>query len=143
MRGTNEGGRTEAAEAARRGDDAVEGRRVIVDTNEVLDKPGVERLLKPGEKPVITDTIVAELKNNVARGKHHMPRYASELDVIRDSMDVDLRINMRASIKSKKGLFGDGVIGATAVRTRSPVITNDKHFADALRDHFGVEVRMP
>jgi len=72
-----------------------------------------------------------------------MPRYANELETIEDVMDPNLRIAIRGAMRpSPRGIFGDGSIGATAIRTGSPVITNDRQFAEALRA-FGHEVRTP
>lgn len=42
----------------------------------------------------------------------------------------------------QRGLFGDGAIGATAVRTGSSVITSDKNFTEVL-ESLGVDVRVP
>jgi RHS repeat-associated protein len=120
---------------------------VIVDNNTVLDQAGVEAALQAGERPVVTQTVRAELRNIVARGQiKGMPRFADSLKTISDVMDVDLRINIRAAVAAGRpgqaGLFGDGAIGATAVRTGSAVITKDDAFASALKS-FGVAVRRP
>jgi RHS repeat-associated protein len=122
---------------------AEDGMNVILDTNAVFNRPGVEAALRAGEAPVVTGTTRAELANLVASGKVGMPRYAAELKTIPDVMDVDLRINIRGAMRpGQRGLFGDGAIGATAVRTGSPVITADRNFASAL-ESLGVEVRIP
>jgi len=42
----------------------------------------------------------------------------------------------------ERGLFGDGSLGATAIRTDAPVVTADKTFGAVLRT-VGVEVRVP
>lgn len=120
--------------------------QVIVDTNAVLNRPGVQGALGAGEVPVMTGTTQAELANLVAGGRIKMPHFASELGVIDDVMDVNTRINIRGMLEAMRrgqpGLFGDGAIGATAVRTGSPVITADRNFAAVLRS-LGVEVRVP
>jgi predicted nucleic acid-binding protein len=94
----------------------------------------------------MTGTTAAELSNNAAAGKLKIPRFASELDVVDDVMDVNGRINIRGQLESlspgQRGLFGDGSIGATAIRTGWPVITADKKLAAVLRA-MGVEVRVP
>ncbi len=55
------------------------------------------------------------------------PHFAGELDTVPDIMDIHLRINLRGQLAALKagqpGLFGDGAIGATAIRSGSPVIT--------------------
>jgi RHS repeat-associated protein len=121
-------------------------RRVIVDTNSVYNRPGVEAALNPGETPVITQTSVAELRNLAAGGVMKMPRFAGELPVINDVMDVSTRINIRemlTAIKAnQRGIFGDGSIGATALNYGLPVITADRNFA-AVLEQLGLEVRRP
>jgi RHS repeat-associated protein len=120
--------------------------QVIVDTNAVFNRAGVEAALNAGETPVITRTTSAELRNLVARGPLKMPRYAGELDGIEDVMDVNTRINIRGMLEGirggEPGLFGDGSIGATAINRGLPVITDDRNFASAL-EQLGVEVRRP
>jgi predicted nucleic acid-binding protein len=119
------------------------GTNVILDTNAVFNRAGVDAALRSGETPVVTQTTRAELANLVASGRVAMPRYAGELRTIPDVMDVDLRINIRGAMRpGQRGLFGDGAIGATAVRTGSPVITADRNFASVL-ESLGVEVRIP
>jgi RHS repeat-associated protein len=121
-------------------------RQVIVDTNSVYSRPGVEAALNPGETPVITQTTVAELRNLAAGGVMKMPRFAGELPVINDVMDVNMRINIREMLTSiranQRGIFGDGSIGATALDYGLPVITADRNFA-AVLEHLGLEVRKP
>jgi RHS repeat-associated protein len=121
-------------------------RDVIVDTNAVFNRRGVEAALRSGENPVITRTTAAELKNLVARRSMKMPRFAGELSVIDDALDINVRIHVRSMIEASKGgqpgLFGDGSIGATAIMRRLPVITADKNFGSVLRQ-LGVEVRVP
>jgi hypothetical protein len=46
---------------------------VIVDTNAVFNRPGVEVALNPGETPVMAQTTSAELQNLVARGPMKIP----------------------------------------------------------------------
>jgi rRNA-processing protein FCF1 len=119
--------------------------QVIVDTNAVLNRPGVTSALRPGEVPVVTATTRAELSNLVARGRIKMPRFADELGSIDDVMDIQMRINIRGELEVLKpgqpGLFGDGAIGTTAIQTGSPIITADQAFAAVLRS-LGVEVRV-
>jgi hypothetical protein len=94
-------------------------RQVIVDTNAVFNRPGVEAALNPGETPVVTQTTRAELQYLVARGSVKMPRFAGGLPVISDVMDVNTRINIRGMIAAmtptSPGLFGD----ATALNNGS------------------------
>ena len=120
-------------------------RQVIVDTNAVLNRPGVEGVLRPGEVPVITATTQAELNSLVGRGRIKMPGFADELSVIEDVMDIHTRINIRGQLEAMRpgqsGLFGDGSIGTTAIRTGSPIITADKSFAQLML-RLGVEVRL-
>lgn len=119
------------------------GANVIVDTNAVFNRSGVNAALRSGETPVVTQTTRAELANLVASGRVGMPRYAEDLRTIPDVMDVHLRINIRGAMRpGQRGLFGDGAIGATAVRNGSPVITADRNFGSVL-ESFGVEVRTP
>jgi hypothetical protein len=112
----------------------------------VFNRPGVEAALRAGETPVITQTVSAELSNVVARGPLKMPRFAGELGVVDDVMDIHTRINIRGQLEALRrgqpGLFGDGSIGATAINTGRPVITADENFAAVLRS-MGVEVRVP
>jgi RHS repeat-associated protein len=116
---------------------------VIVDTNSVLDATAVRRLLAPGELPVMTRVVAAELRNIVARGSVRTPAFARSLRVIEDVMDVDLRISIRGLLKpGQRGLFGDGVIGATAIRLGLPVISKDVDFVRVLQA-LGVDVRVP
>ena len=124
-------------------------REVIVDTNAVYNKGGTLGKLHPGETPVVTEMTSVELVNNANRGKPKYPRFANELRTVPDAMDVHTRINIRAEIIARTGgkrtipgLFGDGVIGATALKTNRPIITSDKAFADVLED-MGAEVRRP
>lgn len=102
--------------------------------------------MNPGETPVMTQSTSAELQNLVARGPMKMPRFAGELPVIDDVMDVNARINIRGMIAAIKpnspGLFGDGAIGASALSNGLPVITADRNFAAVLQQ-LGVEVRSP
>lgn len=117
---------------------------VIVDTNAVYNRPGTLGALQPGETPVMTRTTVGELANNAASGRLKPPRFANELGVVDDVMDVNTRINIRGELEAirpgQRGLFGDGSIGATAVNTGYPVITADKNFATVL-EGMGVQVR--
>lgn len=130
---------------ARRGVAIAPNNPVIVDTNAVFNRPGVTAALNPGEMPAITQTTRAELRNIVARGRVKMPGFAGELPVVDDVMNVGLRIDIRgaqAAVRpNQAGLFGDGSIGATAVRTGYPVITADRNFA-AILQQFGVDVRL-
>jgi hypothetical protein len=121
-------------------------KNVIVDTNAVYNKPGVLGALNSGEVPVVTGTTRAEIANLAAAGRMKPPGFAGELGTVPDIMDVNLRINIRAQLAALKpgqpGLFGDGAIGATAIRSGSSVITSDKTFATVLRS-YGVNVRKP
>ena len=121
-------------------------RSVIVDTNAVYNKPGVLGALNAGEVPVVTGTTRAEIANLAAAGRMKPPGFAGELGTVPDIMDVNLRINIRTQLAELKprqpGLFGDGAIGATAVRSGSSVITSDRTFAAVLRS-YGVDVREP
>ena len=74
--------------------------QVIVDTNATVNRPGVMAALRPGETPVMTRTVQAELRNIVARGSlKGFPKFANELPVIEDTMDLDTRILIRSRIK--------------------------------------------
>ena len=119
---------------------------VIVDTNAVYNKAGVLGALNSGEVPVVTGTVRAEIANLAAAGRMKPPRFASELGTIPDIMDVNLRINLRGQLAALKpaqpGLFGDGVIGATAIRSGSAIITSDKALGAVLKS-YGVDVRRP
>lgn len=118
---------------------------VIVDTNAVFNRPGVMGALRAGETPVMTQTVSAELSHVVGRGSLKMPRFASELGVVADVMDVHTWINILGQLEALRrgqpGLFGDGSIGARTLRTGRPVITADQNFATVLRS-MGVDVRL-
>ena len=111
---------------------------VIIDTNAVYQLPKALKLLKPGEVPVITRTIMAELRNNALHGTMRYPFAAAGLKVVEDASDVLTAIKVRGSIKALRplkavrGLFGDGRIGATAINTGRRVISADKDFIKAL-----------
>jgi hypothetical protein len=122
------------------------GRQVIVDTNAVYNRPGVLAALNPGETPVMTQTTTVELRGLATAGRMHLPRFASDLPVINDIMDVNTRINIRGLLADinprQRGLFGDGSIGATALNRGLPVITSDKALTTVLKS-LGIEVRAP
>jgi predicted nucleic acid-binding protein len=62
-----------------------------------------------------------------------MPNAARQIPSVPDSMNVDLRINVRAGLTPKlKGNFADGVIGATAIERGSTLVTNEKALFDAM-----------
>jgi predicted nucleic acid-binding protein len=115
-----------------------------VDTNAVVDRAGVERLLQAGETPVVTRTTGAELKDIVARVRSRCLAIRTTYSGVENAMDVILRIRIRGMLAAKaprqRGLFGDGAIGATALRTGRPIITRDGKFADVMEE-LGAEVR--
>jgi RHS repeat-associated protein len=109
--------------------------QVILDTNAVIRYQNAAAMLVEDEVAVTTRTTQAELANLVARGEGvYMPRAAANITTIDDVMDVDLRINLRGAIGPSRGLFGDGSIGATAIRTGLTLITNDGDLATAVTD---------
>jgi RHS repeat-associated protein len=134
-----------------------EARTVIVDTSAVYKWKQSGTLLKSGETPVITRTVVDELARNAARGKPKMPSYASQFEVIEDAGTAAQRLAVRNAViepaisagrnleRTKnnagiQGFWGDGTIGATAMHHGLPVITSDVDLAAALQI-LGIEVR--
>jgi predicted nucleic acid-binding protein len=121
-------------------------RRVIIDTNAVYRyRQDAAALIQPGEVPVVTRTTLAELRNNaLRRPRMFVPGYVGNFPVIAETMDVDLRINIRARLYQLKpgdvGRPGDARIGATAVMLGLPVVTFDRYLARVLGE-YGIEVR--
>jgi RHS repeat-associated protein len=114
-------------------------KEVILDTDAVIRFKDAQKLLKPGEVPVITPTTVAELKALVSRGKlKGMPGVLKNLKVIKNAGSVISRIAVREAQtklpgKVKGSLFGDGVIGGTAIDTNKTLITFDKKLRAAVQ----------
>ena len=119
---------------------------VILDTDAVIQFKDAQKLLKPGEVPVITSTTQAELRALVNRGQlKGIPSVSKSLKVIENAGSVNTRINVRAAVANQPGkvkgsLFGDGAIGATAIETSRPLITFDKKLRKAV-NQLGGEVR--
>jgi hypothetical protein len=119
---------------------------VLVDTNMVYNRPGVDALLQPHEYPVISTTVRAEIANNASAGKIRTPNYIDDFPVIADGGDLHTRIDVRGELeqlrKNQRGLYGDGVVGAIAVDDGIPLITADKRLAQVVSG-MGGEVRRP
>ena len=120
------------------------GRRVILDTNAVIRfRTSAQDHLRPGEDPVMTRGVVAELRWVSRRPRMFIPKVANQFEVTEDIMAVNVRINIRGAVRaagSKRGLFADGIVGATAYVAGYPVITMDRNLATVLRN-MGVDVR--
>ena len=112
------------------------GGRVLVDSNEAinLDKdPTLGGRIKPGEKPLISYVSGPELRNKieqnrrlgVEKGLKGLPKGFDNLEILTARADVDLAIDIRGQSTKTAGKFGDGIIGAQAIKNEIPLVTND------------------
>jgi RHS repeat-associated protein len=110
---------------------------LLLDTNAVIQNG--QSLLSSGPnivRPSITDV---ELQNLVRRGRLQMPRAAGEIPTVPDSMDINLRINVRGQLTPRvRGNFADGVIGATAIERNAILVTHDGNLLKAVMRLGGV-----
>jgi RHS repeat-associated protein len=124
---------------------AVTEQLVLLDTNAVMayDKVVAQGLIGAGETPAISEAVLNELKDLVARGDMDgIPKVVQNLRVIPDVADVSTQSTLRSVMAQLKnttgdwdaiqGFTGDGVIGTTAVSSGMPIITGDQAFAIAI-----------
>jgi hypothetical protein len=141
LSGLAERGSVEAAEMA------ASETEVILDTDAVIRYDEASALLQPGETPVITDQVAAELNDLVSRGSlDGMPNIANQLKVVEDTVDVSTQAQLRSTLgqfagdsrgsignpNNIRGLNGDGIIGTTGILTNRAIITADRAFYNAL-----------
>jgi predicted nucleic acid-binding protein len=115
----------------------VKAAKVLVDSNVV---PGMKadptaggRILA-GEQPVVSNVAAPELRNAVANGNlRGVPGNLNSFEVLNDVPSLNLRINVRGMLPAGRGRFGDGIIGAQALETGLPLVTNDKALANTVR----------
>jgi RHS repeat-associated protein len=104
------------------------GSEVLIDTSGVKGFGGAKRLLKPGEVPVICETVLCEAQ---AQGFS-----TGSLPVIPDGSSATLRARVAQQLRgfgaSQQGLENDATIGATALERGIPLITGDKALYNAV-----------
>jgi RHS repeat-associated protein len=117
------------------------GPELLLDSNVVIGQG--KQFVASGEnvvKAAISDTEIANLVN---QGRIKMPGAASQIPSVPNSLNVDLRINVRAQLTPKaKGNFADGVIGATSIERGSTLITHDQALINAVKA-LGGDARKP
>ncbi len=128
---------------------------VILDTNAQIDFKTASTLLKQGEYPVTTPTILLEHLRVAARKEQEVNKLALTLPIVADSGSPQLRLAIRDAVIEKniltaietngrgleatknnpgiRGMWGDGIIGATAMTQGLSLITADKKFYDAMK----------
>jgi RHS repeat-associated protein len=128
---------------------------VIFDTNAQMDFKRASALLKEGEHAATTPTILLEHQRVAARKGWQIPKIALTLPVIEDSGSPALRLLIRDGVIEKniltaietngkglevaknnagiRGMWGDGIIGATAITEGLSLVTADKKFYDAMK----------
>jgi RHS repeat-associated protein len=111
--------------------------KVLVDSNAVVTigkDPTLGGRLASGEQAMVSYVTRPELQNVVARGKlKGMPRSLDNIEVYDQRPSIDEIINFRGGLTRKRGKFGDGIIGAQAVKSGMPLVTNDRELAQAVR----------
>jgi RHS repeat-associated protein len=128
----------EAAIAAREVESGVNaGRELLLDTNVVVSDG--RRLLSSGDNIVKASVSDTELANLVEAGRIKMPRAAADIPSVADSLNVNLRINVRELLTPKvAGNFADGIIGATALERDAILISRDEALIDAVNKLGGI-----
>jgi RHS repeat-associated protein len=128
----------EAAIAAREVETGVNaGRELLLDTNVVISDG--RRLLSSGDNIVKAGVSDTELANLVEAGRIKMPRAAADIPSVADSLNVNLRINVRDLLTPKlTGNFADGIIGATALERDAILISRDESLIDAVNKLGGI-----
>ncbi len=103
-----------------------------------------EGLLKAGETPVISETVLSELETLSAEGRIAMPNIVQDLEVIPDATDVGAQpmirevlgqlSNATGPLDEVQGLANDAIIGNTAISNGMTLITGDLRFAAAMTE---------
>ncbi|MET0624888.1 MAG: RHS repeat-associated core domain-containing protein [Pyrinomonadaceae bacterium] len=112
--------------------------RVLVDSNVVphlkADPTAAGRILA-GEQPVVSYVTRPELRNAVStgRGLRGVPRNLDSLEVLGTVPSLNTRISIRGMLPAARGRFGDGIIGAQALESQLPLVTNDRALGNAIR----------
>jgi RHS repeat-associated protein len=105
---------------------------LLLDTNVVVSHG--KQLLESGANIVKASVTDLELAAIVRQGKVGMPKAASQIASVADSVNVHLRINVRAGLTNKAtGNFVDGIIGATAIERGSILVTADRALTRAVQ----------
>jgi predicted nucleic acid-binding protein len=113
---------------------------LLLDTNVVVSHG--KQLVQSGANVVKASVTDIELANIVRQGKVAMPKAASQIASVADSVNVHLRINVRAGLTPKgSGNFVDGIIGATAIERGSILVTADKALTRAVQALGGAVTR--
>lgn len=112
--------------------------KVLIDSNTVTalrKDPTLGGRLGAGEQPVVSYVTRPELREAVSRGGglRGVPRALDDLEVDTQRPSIDTIINIRGALLKKQGRFGDGIIGAQAVQSGRPLVTNDKELANVVR----------
>lgn len=116
------------------------GRELLLDTNAVISNG--RTFLGAGESVVKAGVSDIELANLVGKGRISMPSAADKISSVANSLNVDLRINVRALLnQGAVGNFADGIIGATAIERGSILVTNDFRLLNAVNKLGGSAIR--
>lgn len=149
------GGAGLATNSLRAGTTIATTNEVILDTNAVIRFNEAQNVLRPGETPVITEQVVRELNDLVARGQlDALPRVTQQLPVVADTVDIGTQAAVRSQLggfsgaptgpitdlNRIQGLTGDGIIGTTGILTNRAIITADRALLNAL-SKLGAPVR--
>jgi RHS repeat-associated protein len=97
--------------------------KILLDTNAVIayGEAVAGGLIRAGESPVITETVLAELNNLVELGEIELPAIVKELEVVADAVDVTTQSLLRQTlgqlskasgpVDAIRGLANDAIIG--------------------------------
>jgi PIN domain nuclease of toxin-antitoxin system len=119
------------AEAGGIGAAAKTAPELLLDSNVVIGKG--KEFVASGQNVVKASISDVEIANLVNRGKIKMPGAATQIPSVPNSLNVDLRINVRGQLTPKvRGNFADGVIGATSIERGSTLITHDDALINAV-----------
>jgi len=81
----------------------------------------------PGEVGVKSYVTIPEMRNAVTHGNlRGVPGAAYDLPTLTTQPSLNARINIRGMLPDRPGRFGDGIMGAQALESNLPLITNDK-----------------
>lgn len=120
-----------AADAGKAGD-------VLLDTNAVFKFSKAEKLLRPGERPVISETVVQEVADVAGRaGSKFTGAIPRILGRIADDTSIGNRMRalwyLRGARAAEQGINGDAAVVATALARNIPVITGDRAVYSVVR----------
>jgi len=108
------------------------GPKYLLDTNAVITHG--KQMVNSGANVVKADVTNLELNSLLSRGQlKGMPNAANQISTVPNSLNLDLRINIRGELPvGAKGNFADGIIGASAIEQGATLLSNDAKLVKAV-----------